>query len=270
MRLGIGSYTYAWAVGIPGYLPRRPMTALDLLEKAVRLGVGVVQICDNLPLDALSKSELSEVEHCAGQHGIALELGTRGIAPENLRRQLELALRLESPILRVVIDAADHRPSLQEAIERLRPFARELEQANVCLAIENHDRFASREFRQMITEIDSPCVGICLDTVNSFGALEGPELVATTLAPWVANLHVKDFVVRRADHQLGFVIEGCPAGRGRLDVPWLLDQLRQANRAPNAILEQWPAEETTIEATIAKEDRWAQEGIDYLRTLIPD
>ncbi|NTW36601.1 MAG: hypothetical protein HGB17_10810, partial [Syntrophobacteraceae bacterium] len=50
MRLGIGSYTFPWAVGMPGHRPAQPMTALDLLDKATQLGVGVVQICDNLPL----------------------------------------------------------------------------------------------------------------------------------------------------------------------------------------------------------------------------
>ena len=39
------------------------------------------------------------------------------------------------------------------------------------------------------------------------------------------NLHVKEFTIHRVDHQLGFVIEGCPAGQGRLDVPWLLREL---------------------------------------------
>ena len=90
------------------------------------------------------------------------------------------------------------------------------------------------------------------------------------LAPWVVSLHVKDFCIRRADHQMGFVIEGQPAGQGRLDVPWLLDQLRAAGRRPNAILEQWPPPEATIQQTIAKEHAWLQQSVTYLRTLIPD
>jgi sugar phosphate isomerase/epimerase len=113
-------------------------------------------------------------------------------------------------------------------------------------------------------------VAICLDTVNSFGALEGPETVVAALAPWVVNLHVKDFVIRRVDYQLGFVIEGCPAGQGRLDVAWLLDELRAAGRAPNAILELWTSPEPTLKGTIEKEDRWASASVNYLRTLIDD
>ena len=82
------------------------------------------------------------------------------------------------------------------------------------------------------------------------------------------NLHAKEFTIRRVDHQLGFAIEGCPAGQGRLDVPWLLQELHRAGRTPNVILEQWPAPESSIEATIAKEEQWAAASVTYLRTLI--
>ena len=44
------------------------------------------------------------------------------------------------------------------------------------------------------------------------------------------NLHIKEFTIHRVDHQLGFVIEGCPAGQGRLDVPWLLQELHASGR----------------------------------------
>ena len=39
MRLGVGSYTYSWAIGVPGHPPDLPMTAVDLLNTAAGLGV---------------------------------------------------------------------------------------------------------------------------------------------------------------------------------------------------------------------------------------
>jgi sugar phosphate isomerase/epimerase len=86
----------------------------------------------------------------------------------------------------------------------------------------------------------------------------------------VVNLHVKEFVVRRASHNMGFTVEGAPAGQGMLDVPWLLGRLRELGKDPNAILEQWTPPEADLAATIAKEDAWAVESIAYLRRLIPD
>ena len=168
----------------------------------------------------------------------------------------------------MVVDSFEHHPSLDEVVDLLRPLRRDLEQADVCLAIENHDRFTADQFREIVTRLDSPYVGICLDTVNSFGALEGPATVLAALAPWVVNLHVKEFVIQRVEHQLGFVIQGCPAGQGRMDVPWLLRELRAAGRTPNAVLEQWTPPESSLEATIAKEEQWAAASVNYLRTLI--
>ena len=128
---------------------------------------------------------------------------------------------------------AAHRKSVT-TIEGLLP---EFERAGVVLAIENHDRFKARTLAGMLERLGSEHVGICLDTVNSFGALEGPEVVVDVLGPWTVNLHVKDFAIFRAGHLMGFTVEGRPAGQGRLDVPWLLQKLHELGRDPNAIID---------------------------------
>jgi len=270
MRLGIGSYGFAWSIGVPGHPPARPMTALDLLTAADELGVRVVQICDNLPLDRLSDQEFNRLARQASEHSIQIEVGTRGIQPEHLLRYLQLAVCLQSPILRVVVDTADHHPSPEEVVDGIHPQLRKFTDAGVCLAIENHDRFRARQFVEIVQRLESPAVGICLDTVNSFGASEGPEAVVQALGSWTVNLHLKDFHIRRADHQMGFLVEGKPAGQGQLNVPWLLEQLRSGGRDPNVILEQWPPRQATIEETIAQEKAWARESINYLRSMIAD
>lgn len=270
MRLGISSYTYTWAVGVPGQPPERPMSALDLLDKASQLGVRVLQVADNLPLDRLSGVELDAFESRATELDISIEVGTRGIAHQHLRTYLRLAERLRSPLVRIVIDTPDHHPREDEIISALREIMPEFEQAAVRLAIENHDRFKAGTLAQILERIGSQWVGVCLDTVNSFGALEGPEVVLQALGPWVVNLHVKDFAICRADHMMGFTIEGRPAGQGRLNLPWLLQELCDRGRDPNAILELWTPPAETLAATIAREDAWAAASVEYLRTLIPD
>jgi sugar phosphate isomerase/epimerase len=268
MRLGLSSYTYTWAVGVPGHQPARPLTAFGLLDKAAELGVGVVQIADNLPLDRLPAPELDALAREAEARGQRIEAGTRGIQRVRLDAYLRLAARLRSPILRVVIDTPEHRPTPDEAAALLRPALPEFERAGVILAIENHDRFPAAVLADLVRRLDSPNAGVCLDTVNSFGALEGPEHVARTLAPHTVNLHVKDFTIARANHQMGFVISGCPAGQGRLDLPWVLRELAARGRDPNAILELWTPPEPALEATIAKEDAWARASVAYLRGFI--
>ncbi len=268
MKLGISTWAYAWAIGVPGYDPPEPMNHLQFIRTAAELGVPLVQIADNLPLDGLSPVQLDAFESETRRLGLSVELGTRGIDHALLRSYLALCKRFGSPILRTITDAGGQEPSVAEVVETIRGIIPEFERAGVVLAIENHDRFSSAEFERIVGGVESDSIGICLDTVNSFGALEGPEIVVKTLGPYTVNLHIKEFEVRRADFITGFFITGKPAGQGRLNIPWLLDQICSYGRNPNAILEQWPYPEAEIEDTIQKESAWAEESVKYLRSVV--
>jgi sugar phosphate isomerase/epimerase len=265
MKLGIGSYTYAWAVGVPGHYPEQRLGVFGILDRAVELGVKVVQIADNLPLDRLSSSEIDSIAKFASALNIVIEVGTRGIQNDNLLTYLRLAQCLNSPIVRVVIDTADHHPEEDEIINTIKSAILNFERAKISLAIENHDRFSASTLERIIHRIDSEYVGVCLDTANSFGALEGPDVVIEKLGRLTTNLHVKDFTIYRASHNFGFTIEGAPAGQGKLNIPLLLQKLNEYGRDPNAILELWTPPEDDISATIQKEERWARDSVEYLR-----
>ena len=90
-----------------------------------------------------------------------------------------------------------------------------------------------------------------LDTVNSLAVPEGTQEVVRHLARHTFCLHVKDFVVRREWHMMGFVVEGTPAGQGQLDVAWVLEQLQAAGAWANAIVELWTPWQQNVEATVA-------------------
>ena len=148
-------------------------------------------------------------------------------------RAIELADIMGMSVVR--IDSAMSKERELDFEKRVQLFAEGLGGAlertagsKVALGIENHDRFTAQALAGMVQAAESPLVGICLDTVNSFGALEGPRVVVGTLAPWTVSLHIKDFAIRRVGHAMGFVVEGTPAGQGRLDVPWLLEALARA------------------------------------------
>jgi len=255
---------------VPGHPPARPMDVFGLLTEAERLGVRVIQVCDNLPLTRLTPAELDQFAQRVRAADIAVEIGTRGLQPDNVLAHLRLAQRFHSPFVRIVTDSAGDEPSPEEVVARLRAFLPEFQRAGVKFALENHDRFSARTLAGIIEQVGSEHVGICMDTVNSFGALEGPEVVVQTLAPYALNLHVKDFTIERVSSQMGFVVTGRPAGEGRLDLPWLLERLRTAGRDVNAILELWPPFGPTLEETIARERAWVEASVRNLRKLIPD
>lgn len=271
MRLGLSSYTFVWAIGVPGFpQPERPMDAWDLLELAGRMGVHVVQIADNFPLDRLGVAELDRLAGRADELQIELEIGTSGLDPDRMKTWLRLAQRFRSPILRVVLDSPGDHPTPEETIARLRRFRPEFERENVIFGIENHDRFDAPTLLRIVEEVGGRHIGIVYDTANSIACIESAERVLDVLGPHIVNLHIKDYEIFRMPHLKGFVCEGRAAGQGQLNIPPLLDRLRALGRNPNAILELWPPPQATLEESMALEMRWAEESIAYLRRLIPD
>ena len=98
MKLGIGSYTLTWAVGVPGYDNGAitPHTSFDLIDRAAAEGLSVVQICDNMPLTDRSDGELAAIAGAARAVGVTLEIGTRHATAANLLRHLEIAGALDA------------------------------------------------------------------------------------------------------------------------------------------------------------------------------
>ncbi len=268
MRLGISSWTYPWAFGVHGFAaPPEPLTLSGLLDRASALGVGVVQIADNLPLHKLEAAELRDARDQARSLGLTLELGTRGVEPAQLLHYLDLAVDFSAVLLRTLTHSPESKPSLEQAEQWIRDVLPEFESAGVVLGLENYERHSCRDLAALVRRLESRHVGICLDTVNSLGALEPPECVAEILAPLTVNLHVKDFRIERVPQMMGFTVTGMPAGEGMLDIPRLLSKVGHGNTRMSAILEQWPPPQESIEATVALEREWGELGVRYLRSL---
>jgi len=268
MKLGISSYTYTWAIGIPGSIPDDPLSICGLLEKAYASGINLVQIADNLPVEKLTEDELGLLFDYSAEKGISIEMGGRGLTPEHTMKCLVAAQVIRSPILRMVIDSSGYEPAIAEIKGIIIDLLPEFSSRRIKLAIENHDRIKAREFAGIIDSIGSEWVGICLDSVNSMGAGEGFETVSDILIPYTINLHIKDFTIRRVSHKMGIIIEGAPAGKGLLNIPDLLFRTSQNGLCQSAILELWTPPEPEIESTVLKEEKWAQESINYLKNLI--
>jgi sugar phosphate isomerase/epimerase len=271
MNLGLTSYACAWAIGIPGFPPpAAPMHASALLRRAVHHGLRVVQLCDNLPLTTLPPAALRDLAAEARDLGLTLELGGRGLTADSLEQHLAMCAALDTRLLRFVIDGPDFHPSLADTARLLRSRLPALDAAGLTLAIENHDRFRAAELARLIEEIDSPRVGICLDTANSLGAGEDFATVLDALAPHTVNFHVKDVVVARFPHNHGFTVKGCAAGRGVVGpaLPAALDRLRALGRCESVLIETWAFPDADTAETITREDTMIADGAAFLRPLL--
>ena len=263
-HIGISSWTFPWAIGVDGFPPPAAWDVMTLLEKARTLGVGVLQIADNMPLDAYAAGELDVLAGAARGYDISLEPGTRGLAPDRLIHYLHIAQRLDAKLVRTLAHDGADRPSLAEAAERLVHILPEYERCGIALAIENHDYYPAGWFAALMDEVNSPTLGICLDTVNNIGQGESEREVFTVLAPHAINFHCKDYVILRKSSMLGFDVEGAPPGQGMLDLRRAKDML---NPGISWIIESWTPRQGSMEKTIALEEEWARMGVECLLSL---
>jgi sugar phosphate isomerase/epimerase len=235
---------------------------------AIQLGVGTVQFGPNLPLSDLADIDLDRFLTRARSSHIQIEMATRGMDPHHLRRQLTVAQHAGSKMLRTVPESESGDPLTACDLEdRLKSILPDLERAKIQLTLEN-GRIPARFLAGLLDRLDSQWIGITLDTVNSLAIPEGTDEVVRALAHYTSCVHVKDFVVQREWHRMGFKVEGRPAGRGQLKLPAILKTLGEAGVSPIAILELWPPEQLHPWETIGLEHAWARESIHYLRNFI--
>lgn len=258
MRIGLSSFCYRYAVNDTF----APLGAVEMLRKAAALGVDLLQVCDNLPLDALSDDELDEVQRVAAALGVAIEVGTSGLDPDHLARYVALADRFGSRALRLVLGSDD----VALASERLRAILPALEEAGVVLAIENHFDLPSPQLVALIEALDSGWVGICLDTANSVGLVEPPLETVAALSPFARQVHLKDYLVERAP--IGYHVTGRALGEGWLDANRVLALLGERAGELDYMAELWMDPAETREETLAQEERWIARSVAALRALL--
>ena len=271
MKIGISSYTYRWALG--GGHPflhsefklERPLTAFDLVDKVSNLGLEVLQICENLDFD-MPAEDYERLGEAAEEKGIILELGTDGLNHTTLERYARIADLTGSHLLRVYLKKREPTKKVIERIWRSLPL---LKNHELKLAIENSSLclYTSRELAEIMRRTDDPMVGACIDVANSLGLLEKPLKTVETLAPYALSLHLKDFRIERKRIG-GFTIYGVPLGKGMLDVKAVLDIIREPNRNPNILLEQWMERKENVEETLREEERWLTESLGFLRSVM--
>ena len=261
--IGLSTYAFFWQ---HSNLAAHPLTLADMLHLSHDEGVDVFQICDYAPILGYSAVELRDLRMLADDLGITVELGTRGVLPDHLSSFLGLAETLGATMVRSMINTAEHQPSIAEAETLLRTALPAFEAAGVTVALETYEQVRSRDLVSLVEAVGSTSLGICLDPANSVAALENPIDVIDRCAPYVANIHVKDFAFTRRGGWVGFTLEGVPLGTGLLDYDHLLEAAKPNERGINQIIEHWLPLGETIESTIALENTWNTSNLQYLRS----
>ena len=188
MTIGLGTYAFFWQWHATA---ETPLSMIDMVNRTADLGVRLFQICDYPAIDSYDTSDLDQLRVRATERGVRLELGTRGVQPQHLRRYLEMARRLDATLVRSMINTADHRPSPDEAVELLTSVAPVFEEAGVTIALETYEQVPVSTLVDIVTRVGAPSIGICVDPANCVAALELPTATVEAVAPYARNIHVK-------------------------------------------------------------------------------
>ena len=264
--LGLGTYAFFWQWSERA---SPPLELDEMLERTRALDADVFQICDYPPLLGYSEARLDALRRRAAELSLTLELGTRGIAPEHLRRFLGLAERLDARVLRSMIYGPDTRPTLAEAEADLKAVLPAFEAAGVTIALETYEQVRTRDLVGLIEACGSGNLGICLDPANTVAALEDPAAVIERCAPYVANLHVKDFAFTRRGGWVGFTLEGTALGDGLLDYAGMIAKVEPEARGINQIVEHWLTWRDGFEETRRLENAWNAHNLARMRGAAP-
>ncbi|MHC5260485.1 sugar phosphate isomerase/epimerase family protein [Streptomyces sp. UC4497] len=265
MAYGISTYAYFWRISSRA---PQPMTALDMLRDIHRLGGQVFQICDYAPIESYDDAQLAELKATAADLGVTLELGTRGIAPDHLERYLRIAERLGVTFVRSMLHTADHKPGVEESVALLKQAIGGYEEQGVTLGLETYEQVATADLVDVVRTVNSPRLGIVVDPGNCVARLEHPSQVVELTAPYVVNVHVKDFAFSRRDGWVGFTYAGAPLGTGLLDYSAMIAAVRANAPDPasvNQIVEHWlPWQDGGFDVTAELEHQWTKHSISTL------
>ncbi|CAL9657032.1 3-oxo-isoapionate decarboxylase [Streptomyces sp. enrichment culture] len=261
---GISTYAYFWRFSARA---PQPMTLTEMLTDTARLGGQVFQICDYAPIESYDAAQLADVRATARDLGLELELGTRGVRPDHLRRYLGMAADLGVTFVRSMLNTADHRPTPDEAVALLKETVPAYADAGVTLGLETYEQVSTDDLVSVVRGVGSDHLGVVLDPGNSVARLERPVDVVAAAAPYTVNIHVKDFAFTRRDGWVGFTYAGCPLGEGLLDYDGMIAAVRRARgeRRINQIVEHWlPWQDEGFDATARLEHQWTQHSINTL------
>jgi 3-oxoisoapionate decarboxylase len=250
MQLAIDSYCYHRHFGeiYPGSEtdPGTRMTMDDFLAHAHALGVAGVSLesCFFAQTDAATLARLRDRLDLLGLdrvwawgHPHGLRSGDDPAAADDLVRHIGIAQAVGAKVMRICCGGrrtrpaswAEHRAKLLPLLNRVVGLAGE---HGVVLAIENHIDLLADELVELIETVNSPWLGVCLDTANNLRMMEDPVEAARKLAPYARATHIKDIAANTATkhgNPRDFAFwPSVPVGEGVIDMAAIFGFLREA------------------------------------------
>jgi len=235
MKVGIDSYCYHRFFGevYPQQVPpQRKMTLEDFLDRANELEVDGVSLesCFFPRFDSAYLLDVKKILDSYGKdrvyawgHPDGLEGGANQRAYQDMVASIERARTIGASVMRVVGSSLmfrnqPHKPQLERLVRMFSDAVSFAKECGVRLAVENHIDFTAEEMLWLITQVNSPFLGINFDTGNFVRLLDDPVKGMEKLAKYVYATHIKDLKPQKgvaADEW--YFLSSTPVGDGIVD-----------------------------------------------------
>jgi sugar phosphate isomerase/epimerase len=240
LPIGLCVYGIAYTTGFVGRgTPRAnpyPLDARGFLALAVKLGLSAIEIPFGYVHAEEDEDALRAYVEEAREAGLQVISAGLPIESEPFTQHLALCQRLGIPTVRCVLSSVlcgDRRPigglegwqrHLDQKIAVLQELAPVAAEAGVRIGVENHQDATSADLVYLCQTVNSPNVGVTLDTGNPLAVGEDPVIFARTILPHLVHVHLKDY--RMTPTPEGYRIFHCAIGAGVVDYPALFELFR--------------------------------------------
>lgn len=237
MKVGIDSYCFHRYFGEvyphqTAPAPEDRMTMDDFLDFAKKLDVDGVSL-ESCFFPSFDKEWFLELKAKLDDYGFdrvyawghpdGLEAGKNREAFEDMVSQIPNAKLIGADVMRVVASSLmfrfePHGPQLDILVDWFKEAVKVAEDYDVILAVENHIDYTSDEIKELLDRVDSPYLGINLDTGNFLRLLDDPVDGAAKLADRVYATHIKDLKpVKGVNAKEWYFFSSTPVGDGLVD-----------------------------------------------------
>ena len=223
----------------------RDLSVEEAASRIAALGLKGVELIAHAPCwhaDPKASDEeiqrLKEMVAAKGLQIVAISPATDYLkfTPEEQREQIEhtkanvdLAVKLGAPVVRIFAGGAIPEgrtwdECVRAAADQLRECARYAEEKGVKLGVESHGKFGTdlNALVAIIERVNSPALGLTLDTANFYVNGVDPVEAARRLAGKIFHTHLKD-ARRLPDGSF----EGTALGEGDVPIPAVIEELKR-------------------------------------------
>ena len=247
MKVGIDSYCFHRFFGevYPHQTaPEESMTMQGFLALAKELDVDGVSL-ESVFFPSFEEAWFKDLKAQLDDYGFdrvyawghpdGLEAGKNRDEYDNMVAQIKNAKLIGADVMRVVASSLmfrfePHGPQIDILVDWFKDAVKVAEEYDVKLAVENHLDYTSDECVELLERVDSPYLGLNLDTGNFLRLLDDPIDGTRKLADKVFATHIKDLKpVKGLNVTEWYFFSSTPVGDGLVDNQKIAQLLYDAN-----------------------------------------